>query len=298
MSEKKRTQKTAISYKTEDGSVIMRGYNLSDLAEAGYSFSDGMFLMLQGRLPTSNEEEMLQYEMAEFIEHSMSPSAAASRTTIGGRPLLPAAIAAAIMCFGAAHGPGAAHGYQMNEYLERALREKKSLGDMAEILIEEYQRDRKAIQGIHQAQHIYGDPRVYPTFRRSMFLGTAGVYNMFQIEVQNALNRDREKTDKIRLHPNMIGAGNSTLMDLGFSALSAFVIGSVSRGFSCAAHAVEEMKRGHPWMASVREKMVQLLDLSMIEYVGPPEKPVPTPKEREKVAEEQSKTGEWREWSI
>jgi hypothetical protein len=202
------------------------------------------------------------------------------------------------MCFGAAHGPGAAHGYQQNEYLERAWREKKSFKEMAQILVDEYLAERKAVQGIHQAQHLYGDPRVYPTFRRAFFLGTAGVYNKLQVEVQNALNNTREKQGNIRLHPNMIGAGNSSLMDLGFSPLSSFVIGSVSRGYSCAAHASEEMKRGQPWMASRYQPMIQLLDLSMIKYVGPPERAVPTTKEREKIAEEQKKSGEWREWSV
>jgi len=291
-------RKSAISYKTRE-KVVVRGYNLSELAEAGYTFEDGIFVLLQGRIPMENEMRMLRYEMAEFIEHSMSPSAAAAITTMGGRPLLPAAIAAAIMCFGAAHGPGAAHGYMCDEFFERAAKEnKKDLKELAKTLVDEYLREKKPIQGLGQPQHIYGDPRVYPTFRRSQLLGTAGIYNQFQIEILNELNRRRMKGGKSLVHPNMIGAGNSSLMDLGFSPLGSFIIGSVSRGYSCAAHAIEQLKRGHAWMASRREKMVQLLDLSMLKYEGPPDREVPPLRDREKYAQEQKKKGEWKKWSL
>ena len=37
-------RKTAISYKTEE-KTVMRGYDLSELAEEGYSFCDALFVM-------------------------------------------------------------------------------------------------------------------------------------------------------------------------------------------------------------------------------------------------------------
>ncbi|MCP4599715.1 MAG: hypothetical protein GY847_04110, partial [Proteobacteria bacterium] len=65
-------RKTAIAYKTEEKTVL-RGYDLSELAEEGYSFYDAMFVLFQGRIPTGAEEKMLKYEMGEVMEHSMSP---------------------------------------------------------------------------------------------------------------------------------------------------------------------------------------------------------------------------------
>ena len=59
-------RKTAISYKTEKKTVL-RGYNVSDLAEAGYTFCDAMFILFQDRMPTGNESKMLKYEMGEFM---------------------------------------------------------------------------------------------------------------------------------------------------------------------------------------------------------------------------------------
>ena len=129
-------RKTAVSYKTEEKTVL-RGYDLSELAEEGYSFCDALFVMFQNRIPTENEEKMLKYEMGAFLEHSMSPSAVGAIGVITGRPNLPCAIAASIMTFGGVHGPGAAHGYMMNKYIERAHREEKSLDEMAKILVDE-----------------------------------------------------------------------------------------------------------------------------------------------------------------
>ena len=117
-------RKTSISYKTEEKTVL-RGYNLSDLAEEGYSFTDAMFVLFQNRIPTKKEEKMLRYEMGVFLEHSMSPSAAGAISVTAGRPNLTSAIAASISTFGGVHGPGAAHGYMMKKYLKKAETAKK-----------------------------------------------------------------------------------------------------------------------------------------------------------------------------
>ena len=91
-------RKTAISYKTEE-KTVMRGYDLSELAEEGYSFCDALFVMYQNRIPTEEEEKMLKYEMGVFMEHSMSPSAVGAIGVSAGRPNLPCAIAAAVTTF-------------------------------------------------------------------------------------------------------------------------------------------------------------------------------------------------------
>ena len=84
-------RKTSIAFKTEEKTVL-RGYNLSDLAEEGYSFCDAIFVLFQGRIPTEAEEQMLKYEMGSFLEHSMSPSAGSAIAVTAGRPNLPTAV--------------------------------------------------------------------------------------------------------------------------------------------------------------------------------------------------------------
>jgi citrate synthase len=290
-------RKTAISYKTEE-KTVMRGYDLNELAEKGYSFCDALFILFQDRIPTQNEEKMLKYEMASFLEHSMSPSAAAAIGVINGRPNLPCAIAASIMTFGGVHGPGAAHGYMLNKYIERARKEGKSLDEMAKILVDEYMDANKPVIGIGQPQHVDSDPRAEPIHIKQEELNLGGVYLEFQRAIEKHFHARRKKEGKSRIGVNVVGAGNTALMDIGFSPLSGWCLGSVCRGYSCAAHALYNMKKGRAWGASKREAMVQMIDLSMIKYTGPEDREVPSQEERQEYAHKVKQEGEYKKWNI
>ncbi len=290
-------RKTAIGYKTEE-KTVMRGYNLSELAEAGYSFCDAMFVLFQGRIPTEPEEKMLKYEMGEFMEHSMSPSAASAISVIAGRPNLPAAVAAAVMTFGGAHGPGAAHGYMMNKYLDRALAEGKTVEEIAKELVDDYMDNNQPVMGMGQPQHRDGDPRAEPTHVKQEELNIDGIYLRLQRSIEKYFHARRKKEGRSYVPVNCVGAGNTALCDIGFAPNAAWCIGSVVRGYSCAAHAVYTLKKGRAWAASRNEPMVQMLDLSMIKYVGPEDREVPKQGERQEYAKKQKESGEYKKWVI
>ncbi|RLI44966.1 hypothetical protein DRO69_06190 [Candidatus Bathyarchaeota archaeon] len=289
--------KTSISYKTEEKTII-RGYDLSELAEKGYTFCDVLFILFQGRIPTEVESRALSLEMGAFLEHSMSPSAAAAIAVATGRPDLPAAIAAGISTFGAVHGPGANHGLMLNTYLKRALEEGKSIDEIAKILVDEYLSSGRRIPGFGQPQHIDGDPRAEPLHILHEALGLAGVYYELQRAIEKYFKERREKEGKKPVPVNVVGSGNTLLSDLGFSPLAAWCLGSICRGYSCAAHAIHHYKKGHAWAASRREPMVQMLDLSMIKYVGPADREVPSPEERQEYAKKQKEEGEYKKWVL
>ena len=289
-------RKTGISYKTEEKTVL-RGYNLSDLAEAGYTFYDALFVLFQNRIPSEAEMDMLRYETAEFLEHSMSPSAASAIAVINGRPYLPAAVAASVMTFGGAHGPGAAHGYMLHKYIERARVEGKTAEEMGKILVDEYMDNGLAVMGMGQPQHTDGDPRAQPTHIKHEQL-CRGVYLDLQWAIEKRFNERRKQEGRSYVAVNMIGAGNTALAEIGFSPNAAWCIGCVCRGFSCAAHALYTMKKGRAWAASKSEPMVQMLDLSMIKYVGPADREVPPQSERQAYAKKQKEEGEYKKWVI
>lgn len=291
------SRKTSIAYKTAEKTVL-RGYDVSELAEEGYSFCDAIFVLFQGRIPSESEEKMLKYEMGAFLEHSMSPSAASAIAVTAGRPNLPTAVAAGVMTFGGVHGPGAAHGYMMNKYIDRAQRENKTLDEAAEILVDDYMDADQPVMGMGQPQHTDGDPRAEPIHLQQEKLGTNGTYHEFQRSVEKHFHARRKREGKNYVGVNVVGAGNAALSDLGFAPNAAWCIGSVARGYSCATHAIFAMKKGRAWAASKREPMVQMLDLSMIKYVGPEDREVPTQEERQEYAEAQKKSGEYKKWVI
>jgi citrate synthase len=290
-------RKTSIAYKTEEKTVL-RGYDLSDLAEEGYSFYDAMFILFQGRIPTSAEESMLKYEMGEFMEHSMSPSAASAIAVIAGRPNLPVAVAASIMTFGGVHGPGAAHGYMMNKYLERGWEEDETPEEIGKTLVDEYLDAGEKVVGMGQPQHRDGDPRAEPTHLKQEELEIDGVYLDLQRSIEKHFHERRAKAGRRYVGVNVVGAGNTALMEIGFSPNAGWCIGSVSRGYSCAAHALYNMKKGRAWAASKNEPMVQMLDLSMIKYIGPEDREVPSQEDRQEYARKQKESGEYEKWVI
>ncbi len=289
-------RKTAISYKTEEATVV-RGYNVSDLAEAGYTFYDMLFLIFQNRIAAENEVDMLRYETGEFLEHSMSPSAASAIAVMNGRPNLPVALAASVSTFGTVHGPGAAHGYMLHKYIERARVEGKSIDEMGKILVDEYMDAGLAVVGMGQPQHLDGDPRAEPTHIKHEQL-CSGVYLELQRSIEKHFAERRKREGKDPVGVNVVGAGNTALAEIGFSPNAAWCIGCVCRGFSCAAHATYTMKRSRAWAASRREPMVQMLDLSMIKYTGPVDREVPSQAERQEYARKQKEEGEYKKWTI
>lgn len=290
-------RKTSISYKTPK-KTVMRGYNLSDLAEEGYSFCDALFVLFQNRIPTQKEERMLKYEMGVFLEHSMSPSAVGAIGVSAGRPNLPCSVAAAIMTFGGVHGPGAAHGYMLNKYLKRGLEEGKTVDQMAKTLVDEYMDAKRPVMGMGQPQHTDSDPRAEPIHVRQEELGLEGVYLEFQRAVEKYFHARRKADGRSYVGVNVVGSGNTALMEIGFSPNSGWCIGSVTRGFSCAAHALYNMKKGRAWGASRNEPMVQMIDLSMIKYIGPEDRIVPKQEERQEYARKQKEEGEYKKWVI
>jgi citrate synthase len=290
-------RKTAISYKTEEKTVL-RGFNVSDLAEAGYSFIDALYVIFQGRIPAENERKMLDYEVAEFLEHSMSPSAVSAIAVINGHPRLPAAVAASIMTFGGAHGPGAQHGYMMKKYLDRAADTGKSVKEVAIECVNEYMDAGLAVMGMGQPQHLDGDPRAEPTHLKQEELNVVGVYIQFQRALEEKFYARREAEGRAYVAVNMVGAGNTALSDMGFSPNAGWVIGCVTRGFSCACHALYTLKKGRAWGASRNEPMVQMLDLAMIKYIGPADREVPPVSERQTYAKKELESGEFRKWAL
>jgi citrate synthase len=186
----------------------------------------------------------------------------------------------------------------MDEYIERARVEGRSLDEMAKILVDEYLDNKKPVVGIGQPQHPDGDPRAEPIHVKQEQLGVGGVYLQFQRAIEKHFHERRAREGKSRIGVNVVGAGNTALMDIGFSPIAGWCLGSVCRGYSCAAHALYNMKKGRAWGASKREPMVQMIDLSMIKYIGPEDRPVPPQDQRQQYAKKQKEQGEHKKWVI
>jgi len=267
---------STVSYKTIPN-IVARGYDTTRLVEEGYGVCDILFILFQSRIPLSNEEKMLNYLTILFFDDGMSLPAVISRASSDGRSFMTQAIGAGILAFGHVYGPFQDYGYMMNEYLERAEKENKSLKEMAQILVKEYLAEEKTILGLYP-EHVQGDPMPYRVFKKAESLGTAGKYHDFQIEIQNAVNQVREKEGKAKLHSDMVGAAGSAMLDLGFTPEATWAIVVVTRAYGCGAHVMDEMED------KSTEELYGVGLHSPEDYDGIPDRPVPPMKDREKVA--------------
>lgn len=271
--------------------INLRGYDTSELAENRYTVADILFILFQSRIPKKNEVKMLNYLTILFLDEGMSPSTVVSRIAIRGRPFITQAIGAGIEVFGHQYGSVQDFGNIMSSNIEKALNEKKSLKEMAKLLVDDYLKAGKEFPGVH-LENVHADIPAHRTLKRAETLGTAGIYQEFFTEVLKALNDHRKKEGKSELHPDMVGAGGSALLDLGFSPESSWAILIVCRAYGCGAHCIEEMERGPLGQYGVPQK-----GFEEYEYDGTKLKPVPPIEERDKYTKpiKSSTVEEWKQ---
>jgi len=231
--------KTAIGY-TTNKHIVLRGYDLVDLANY-CSFADVVYLLFTGRLPTPGQSRMLNYLMVQVQEHGAgSPSPITSRMVMSGRSTLNAAMAVGIQSFGTAHGPGFIASTMFYKYVQLAINENKSLEEVAKIVVE---KEGPHVSGISSPQHLKGDPRAKETTSFAKKLGVAGDHIRLSELVEDELERTRGK----RVYINVLGAGASSILDIGLEPYQGWCILSICRGYGgCGAHAIEEKERGNP----------------------------------------------------
>jgi len=250
--------------------IVARGYDTTELVEAGYGIIDTLFIDFQSRIPTVEEAKMLNYVMILSLEDGLSMPAAISRIVAKSKTYLTQSCGASILAFGHAYGAYSAFGNMLDKYLARAGNGGKTSEEMAEILVKENLNN----EALGVSNLILKDPAAKRVFARAEELGVAGKYIAFMKEVVKAA----QKISKEPVDLDMLGATGATLMDLGFSPEAAWAIVAVTRAFGAGAHVCEEMER-EDFM-----RLGQTLT-PREDYDGPADRPVPSLAERAKLAE-------------
>lgn len=271
---------STIAYKTVP-KIVTRGYDTTELVEKGYGFADVIFINYQARIPLVKEMKMLHYLMILCLEDGMSTAAGISRFAAKGHNILTQSTGASILAFGHAYGAYQTYGRMLDRYLERGEKERKSYQEMAEILV----RENQGSLTLGVSNLMLKDPAAKRIFTRADSLDLSGKYIAFQKEIVKAT----QKASKEPVDLDMLGAVGATMLDLGFTPEATWSIVALARAFGATAHALEEEER-EPRVAfgqSLQPKEY---------YDGPPDRPVPSLKDRDKVAKPaQTKTlEEWR----
>ena len=221
--------KTAIS-RVERDKIVTRGYNQKDLIEK-IRYSDMVFLLLKGRLPSVREGKMFNHVLVSFCDHGVTPPSTqtARLITSSGSPVN-SAIAGALLSFGHKHAGAIQQSMELYQssisslhLIEDSGIDNKLIAGLAIDIVSEYLGENKKIPGFGHRYHKV-DPRAEKLMELAITEGLIGPHVKLALAIEDLLFERK----KIRL--NVDGANAAILSDLGFDpelGLGVFIVGRV-----------------------------------------------------------------------
>ena len=225
-----------------DGQIRIRGYDVPSLM-TGRTFTDTIFLLHQGRLPTPEERSLLDAILTGVADHgSGAPSCATARLAASGnRQSLSAAVAAGILAVGDDHG-GAGLGCMelIAEGLKRKSEGGLSLDEAARQLVSEARAEGRRLAGFGHRVHST-DPRTAILFDLARRGGLAGDGIAFVEALERAVSA------AVKPMPiNIDGALAAVLHDMGFQPAFGRLVFIIGRVAGLTAEVAEELSREKP----------------------------------------------------
>lgn len=252
-----RSLKTTIS-KVEKDKIITRGYNQRDLIEK-IRYSDMIYLLLKGRLPSSMEGKIFNHVLVSFCDHGATPPSTQTARLIAssGSPVN-SAVAGALLSFGHKHAGAIEKTMDLYQskinslYLtEDSGLDNKQIASLAIDIYNEYVLDDEKIPYFGHRYHDV-DPRADKLMDLVIKEGFVGPHIKLALAVEDLAYQKKG----IRL--NVDGANAAILSDLGFDpelGLGVFIIGRVP---GIIAHIHEEKMD--------EEEFRRFCDLDDVEY--------------------------------
>ncbi len=254
-----RSLKTTIS-KVETDKIITRGYNQRDLIEK-IRYSDMIYLLLKGKLPSIKEGKIFNHVLVSFCDHGVTPpSTQTARLVASSGSPINSAVAGALLSFGHKHAGAIQKTMELYQskinslYLtEDSALDNKQIASLAIDIYKEYILGEKKIPGFGHRYHNV-DPRADKLMDIVIKEGFVGPHIKLALAVEDLAYQKKG----IRL--NVDGANAAILSDLGFdpeTGLGIFIIGRIP---GIIAHINEEKME--------EEEFRRFCDLDDIEYYG------------------------------
>jgi citrate synthase len=233
--------KTALSH-SDDKNIWIRGQDITGLM-AGSSFTEVIFLLHHGRVPSIDERRLLDAILIAVADHGPgSPSAATSRLVASGNRQAPeAAVAAGVLAIGDMHaGAGLACMHMIEAGLGLCRSEGLSISQAASRIVDESRKKKARLPGFGHRVHTQ-DPRTAVLFGMARETKLAGEGIEFVSAVESAA---REKIKPLPI--NVDGALAAVLYDLGFPPLFGKLVFIIGRVAGLTAQVMEEYTRERP----------------------------------------------------
>ncbi|MGH8262939.1 MAG: citryl-CoA lyase [Steroidobacteraceae bacterium] len=219
--------------------IVVRGKDLCRDLIGKISFTDHVWLLVTGNLPTAGQRAVLDAALVAIAEHGLVPSVAASRMTLAAAPeALQGAVAAGILgCGSVILGSAESAARLLSTILARAgsgAVEKATRDGLAELI-----GQRRAVPGYGHPLHKKADPRVARLLAVAKDAGLAGRH----IEAAQSIEKLLPELTGKPLRMNVSGALGAALLDAGFPLLAVKGVPILARTAGLVAHLLEEQER-------------------------------------------------------
>ena len=233
--------KTGIT-KIEPNKISVRGYPVDKLMGA-VTFSQAIYLVLKGELPSPEVGRLLDAVFVSSIDHGAGPpSVLAARTVASTGSELNACVAGGILAISSYHGGAIENGMKMFQKIaERMERDAIDAGKAAGIVLQEMKSRGERAPGFGHRIHTK-DPRTSRLFNLARELGLAGMH----VDIAETVEKTLAEALGKKLPINVDGAIAALLCDLGFPAEVGNAFFIIPRTAGLVAHIREENTRMKP----------------------------------------------------
>lgn len=221
--------------------IIVRGKDLVQELIGHISFTEHLWLLVTGELPSAAQRSVLDSTLVAIAEHGLVPSVQVSRMTLAAAPeALQGAVAAGLLgCGSVILGASQQAGQLFQEVLDEQQASDSSLAVAAEKVIRQYRALRKPIPGYGHPLHKGLDPRAERLLEYAREQGVAGSYAQVAREIERQLPLIIGKD----LVMNVSSAIPCVLLDAGYPLLALRGVPLLARTASLIAHLLEEQER-------------------------------------------------------
>ncbi|MHB8883581.1 MAG: citryl-CoA lyase [Methylovirgula sp.] len=219
--------------------IIVRGRDLVGDLIGRIGFTEHIWLLITGALPSETQRRVLDATLVAIAEHGLVPSVVAARMTLAAAPeALQGAVAAGLLgCGSVILGSAQAAGELLHEVVSQA--ENADMRTVAVRQVLARRERREAIPGYGHPLHKVHDPRAHRLFDIATELGAAGPHAKAAFEVERVLPGIIGR--ELRL--NISAAIPAVLLDVGFPLAGLKGVPILARTASLIAHLIEEQRR-------------------------------------------------------
>ena len=203
------------------------------------TFTDHIWLLVAGRLPTDAQRQTLDAALVAIAEHGLVPSVVAARMTLAAAPeALQGAVAAGLLgCGSVILGAAESAARLFANIAQRAS--SGSLDETTRVTLTEMRDARRAIPGYGHPLHKALDPRALQLLAVAKKNRLEGRH----IEIARAVERRIPEIIGKPLAMNVSAAIGAVLLDAGYPLLAVKGVPLLARTASLVAHLLEEQER-------------------------------------------------------